>query len=415
MPSKFFPSKTRSYRVVQLLLFASVMALGLAFFANSVRAGNADTPLQLRTLGACEDSGELGILAIGLGTDGTSANNGTFNVTGLPADAVIQEVWLYWNGADTGDVPEDNPALFNPSLHDGDPIVKLNGIQVASPTRIGGPSEWQPLRFAYAYRGDASAIVTGNGNYVLTQMNTLDTYNNGAELVIVYERPTLVRRYLGIAEGLDMAAGNNAPAAGPGTDPVIYQFVASASARTATVIVMVGGSGTVPGMQSAFWHESGSGAIPSGDIIGAGGATSVSNPFPGNLNQNSAGYWDSYTININIPAGATWLAVQAESKDTNSAELEWVGVMMSMPLACAAVGPTATPTSTRTSTPTRTPTVTNTPTNTPTATRTPTSTTTPTPTSTATATRTPTSTPTTSNTATPTPTATTTPTSTPTH
>ncbi|MDW8268792.1 MAG: hypothetical protein RMN24_06435, partial [Anaerolineae bacterium] len=193
------------------LLLRLVLALALAFsslalparYLPTVLAGDNDAPLQLRTAGTCQDAAGLGVLTFGLGLDGLTG--GVFNVSGLPSGATILEAWLYWNGSDTGNAPEDNPNLFNPGVHDGDPTVFLNGNQVANVTRIGGPAFWETSNFSYAYRADVSGIVTGNGVYTLTGINSLDNYVNGAELVLVYSSPARDPHYFGLAEGRDLA------------------------------------------------------------------------------------------------------------------------------------------------------------------------------------------------------------------
>ncbi|MCX7853800.1 MAG: carboxypeptidase regulatory-like domain-containing protein, partial [Caldilineales bacterium] len=329
------------------LLLRLVLALALAFsslalparYLPTVLAGDNDAPLQLRTAGTCQDAAGLGVLTFGLGLDGLTG--GVFNVSGLPSGATILEAWLYWNGSDTGNAPEDNPSLFNPGVHDGDPTVFLNGNQVANVTRIGGPAFWETSNFSYAYRADVSGIVTGNGVYTLTGINSLDNYVNGAELVIVYSSPARDPHYFGLAEGMDLAEGANGPASGPGTTAVVYQFNPAAVTRTATVTVFLGGAGFAPG-DNALWYETGTNAnlpsFPNPTIIGRPTATQVLNAFTGFNNQTTPlnGYWDSYTFSIPVPAGNTWLAVQVESKDhpTDPERLEWVGSAMEMPLAC---------------------------------------------------------------------------------
>ncbi|NOZ49531.1 MAG: hypothetical protein GXP37_05695 [Chloroflexi bacterium] len=358
----------------------SLALLFLPVALQRVHAGNADAPLQVRLLGQCADAAGLGILRFGLGTDATSVNNGTFAVSGIPVAATIAEVWLYWNGADTGSTPEDNPLLFNPSLHDGDPTLTLNGNSVPAPVRLGGPADWVPGRFAYAYKAEVSSIVTGNGNYVLGQMDNLDQYNNGAELVVLYRDAALAPTLIGLAEGLDLAVGNSAPVSGPGTQVVVYAFDADISARVADLNVFLGAAGVSAQNETALWTQTGTGTPPAGSIVLAVGATEVPNPFSGLGNQGYSGYWDSFSQTVTVPAGATWLAVQVESKDIDGPQLEWVGATIALSLAC--LGVTSTPTPTPTPLPTNTPTPSALSTNTPTPTPPPTKTSTPTPTAT---------------------------------
>lgn len=396
------------------IFFAGILFLLMSITLSLVQAGNADNPLQLRVLGQCTDSQGLGILRFGLGTDGTTVNNGTFTISGIPAGATIAEVWLYWNGADIGSTAEDDPTLFNPTLHDGDPTLTLNGIPVATPLRLGGPAEWEPARYAYAYKADVTDIVTGNGKYVLGYMDNLDVYNNGAELVVIYRDPTLPPQFVGLGEGLDLAMGNSAPTSGPGTQAVVYTFTADTATRLASLHVFLGGAGVTTQNETALWYQTGSGTPPTTSIINAPGAIEIANPFTGINNQSVSGYWDSISVTVALPLGSNWLAVQVESKDIDGPQLEWVGATVAFPLTCLAVTSTPTPTHTATATATPTPTATATDTPTPTPIDTPTATFTPTPTATLTPTPTPTDTPTSTSTPTATPTLTPTPTGTPT-
>jgi uncharacterized repeat protein (TIGR01451 family) len=316
-------------------VLVGVLALSMLLMALPVAwAGDSDSSLSVRSLGACTDTAGLGYRAFGLGTD--SLTGGTFNVTGIPVGATIAEAWLYWNGADTGNSPNDDPLTFNPATDDGDPTITLNGNQVPMTTssRIGGPAFWETARFSYAYASNVTSLVTGNGSYVLAGMNNLNVYNNGAELLVVYRDPALSPRYVGIAEGMDLAEGHGGPASGANTSPVVYQFNPAQVSRTADLTVFLGGAGSVPTGQSSLWYKVGSGAPPTTSNLWDVGGTEISNPFTGLVNQNSNGFWDSYATSVTIAADATWLAVQVESKDVNSDEIEWVGAVMNTPLAC---------------------------------------------------------------------------------
>ncbi|NUQ37982.1 MAG: hypothetical protein HUU23_09340 [Caldilineales bacterium] len=368
--------RTTLYLLLTFALLFSTVALP-AQHLPSVLAGDPDSPLQLREMGTCDDAvsrggpGGLGVLSFGLGIDDTrfDAYNGDFTVSGLPAGATIIEAWLYWNGSDTGNAPEDDPNLFIPnpgSPPDGDPTVTLQALpagaatQVSPLSRIGGPAFWNTSDFSYAYSADVSGIVTGNGSYRLAGVDNLDNYINGAELMIVYRDTTRDPYYLGIAEGLDLAEGNSGPSSGPGTKAVVYQFEPAQIARTAQVTVFLGGAGFSADGETSFWYRSDIAAnLPitptDTSIISDPLATEVPNPFDGFNNQAtpgtptgaSGGYWDSVTFNVAIPAGDSWLAVQVESQDTTPTldRIEWVGAVMNMPLACPAVQVTKTRTS----------------------------------------------------------------------
>ena len=355
-----FPSPSsvllrQGQRFIRILLALALVLSSLALpqqFLPRVFAGDNDSPLQTRLLGACDDPG-LGIAHVGVGLD--ALTGATFDTTGLiPAGSTIVEAWLYWNGADIGNAPEDDPNIFNSGFNDGDPTVTLNATQVVAPTRIGGPAFFATSDFSYAYRADISSIVnTSTTSYVLAGVDNLDVFNNGAELVIVYRNPARGPYFVAFGEGLDMAKGPSEPASGPGTKAVIWQFDPAKVARTADISVFLGGAGVATPEVTALWYLSGNDAklatlapITDTTIIGVSGASSLANPFDGLNNQNSNGFWDDTGASVAIPAGATFLAVQVESNTYAGADTrhQWIGALAEMPLAC----PTYTVTKTRT-------------------------------------------------------------------
>lgn len=318
-----------------LLLFFLVLSLG-----GGVRAGDADRSLQVRQMGSCADTAGLGIVQAGLGTD--QITGGTFTIAGIPAGAQIVEAWLYWNGADDSNNAHDEPATFNPAVHDGDPTVTLNGLQVPTPQRIGGPANWIGVQnvYAFAYRSDVRRIVTGNGAYVFDGMDNFfgeRGYNNGAQLVVVYRHSSLPPTLVGIGEGLDLAYGTNGPNVGPGTTTVFFQFAPGLVKRTATVSVFLGGA--MPENRTNLWYQTGSVMPPfpqTHRISGHPDAIRIADPFTGLNNQNGNGFWDSYGFTVQVPGDATWLGVQVESPNVAPyALLDWIGATFVMPLNCS--------------------------------------------------------------------------------
>ncbi len=328
----------RPLRTVLLLI---VLALPL-LAVQSAQAGDADRNLQVRTLGACTETAGRGVITAGLGTD--QLTGGTLTLAGIPANASIVEAWLYWNGDDDGNNVEDNPAAFNPAVNDGDPTITLNGVQVPNPHRLGGPANWIGVRnvYAYAYRANVASIVTGNGSYVVGGMDNFSGeqgYNNGVELLVIYQRPNTAPTYIGLGEGLDLAFGTNGPNVGPGTIAPIFRFEPGLNKRQAQVTIFLGGA--EPGNLILFWYQTGIDLPPFPETLRIAGnpeAVEVKNPFDGQHNQNGNGYWDSYTTSVTVPAGAAWLAVQVESKNAEPpqtyAALDWVGAVVEMPLSC---------------------------------------------------------------------------------
>ena len=206
------PNHARTKGLAALLLVLGLLA---GLLPGSVWAGDADRPLDVRTMGSCGDDEGLGLLTFGLGTD--QLTGGNFNVSGIPDGATVVNAWLYWNGADDGNNVNDDPGTFNPNVDDGDPTITLDGAQVPAPQRIGGPANWIGVMnvYAYAYRSDVTSIVTGNGVYVADGMDDFSSgdlgYNNGMELVVVYQQPGRAPALVGIGEGLDLAHGTGGP------------------------------------------------------------------------------------------------------------------------------------------------------------------------------------------------------------
>ncbi|MCO6449870.1 MAG: DUF3344 domain-containing protein [Caldilineales bacterium] len=321
---------------------ASVLALlavaALVWFAAPARAGDVDKDLQTRQYGSCSGEDGLGVMSVGLGLD--QITGAAFNVN-LPASATVAQAWLYWNGDDDGNNLEDDPNLFDPNLHDGDPTVTLDGAQVPNPERIGGPANWGGVQntYAYGYRSDVSSIVTGNGSYVFDGVDNFfgeQGYNNGAELVIIYSQASRAPHHVGIADGLDLAYGTNGPNVGPGTKAAMFNFEPGSGKRQANVSVFLGGAGL--GGKTALWYMTGS--VPpefpnNVQIAGKPGAVKLANVFTGLQNQNASGYWDSYDFSVTVPATAKWLAVQIISENEQPRPiLEWVGATMQMEMNC---------------------------------------------------------------------------------
>ncbi|MFZ1506391.1 MAG: DUF3344 domain-containing protein, partial [Anaerolineae bacterium] len=390
-----------------LLLLGLVLQPGVTSVGADREApiGIDDAPLQTaREWGTCFDQldGGYGVVASGIGLDGLTS--GTINIT-IPGN--VFKAYLYWNNATT---------LINGSNFN----VTLNSIPVTSDGDYFG--KWSSVLYAHAYWADVTALVTGPGasSYLISGV-TIGSYSNGAALVVVYKQTGRLPYHVWLNEGLDIARGHfGPPTLAAGTDPTefsgvdAYDQTPPGSARQALTWSVVGG--VQPTQGSGLWGQQGiTGTLPITSDLFITGTLIANNPYIA----NRGNYMDVYSTTITVPVTTTWQLLQAESKDTNSPDLEWIVQTFEIPLSGCASTPTPTPTPTltptNTPTPTRTPTPTNTPTNTPTPTPTPTDTPkppTPTPTPTDTPTPTPTNTPT--NTPTPTLTPTNTPTRTPT-
>ncbi len=371
------------------------LLLTLLPFVHSSFAGNPDVPLSEHDRFTCQSAGQpLALVAAGApfvvpGFTSTFS----LNVPGTPLKA-----YLYWSGSD------------DQSVDGGDNAVQLSidgtpHFVVASPLEQYGPSSWETpsLHFDYSYRVDVTSLLSsGLHTYQVSGVEGFNYGLYGAALVVVYRASSGTSQYIALAGGQDLAEGHASPAAGPGTLPVVFTFNASSVARTAHITTLVGG--ILPGQSNAIWIQAGSGVPPtfgyaSGndhDIYDTGTRVLTN----GLSTDSTTANWDVHGMDITVPAGASWLAVQVESvPSSQTPRLNWAAETLQMVDVC--VGGTATPTPsatvsapTPTSAATATPTIV--PTSTPTLTAQPTATFTPTPTHTATATPTivPTSTPT---------------------
>lgn len=247
----------------------------------------------------------------------------------------------------------------------------------------------------------------------------------GTGIIVVYGCAEFPLARVSVYAGLDWFFEGlpTEPYAGLFSDVFCLTFPASAQERTLNLDGIIGGqaNATAPFRPHRMYYITGSGTPPS----------TTQNPpepvlpslpgvqeFPPNTvwTSNLGQEWDHYQNTVTIPAGSTYLCLQAESR-TAGGILGISGDLLSpvftLPLDQAADTPTSTSTNTPTNTATNTPTATATNTATSTATDTPTNTATSTPTETPT--NTPTNTATSTATDTPTNTATSTPTGTPTE
>ncbi|NOZ71341.1 MAG: DUF11 domain-containing protein [Chloroflexi bacterium] len=318
--SSFAMLKTRPVRLVAMMLISVLIAL-LALYAiisPAVLAGDADKPLEAVMYGSCQDTSGLGVLMAGTGLDGFGVMSGTVSID-VPGTVI--SAWVYYNGSDDDSEGADDSVIFN-----GTPL---------SGTLAGGAALWQLNQWSYVYEVDVTALVSsGPGTYTLDGVDVgvqsgFVTYANGWELVVLYADPTRQPYRVGIAQGLDLAAGHSGPASGPGINPVIFPFNPAAITRTAQLISSAGG--VFPGQGTAIWYEIGYGTPPITTTDIYTGNLLADDPFQA----NDGNYWDTYTATIDIPPNATYVVVQTESKDdVTPANLEWVLQSIEFPDAC---------------------------------------------------------------------------------
>jgi hypothetical protein len=159
-------SVVRSVALLLLLLLQSSMAP-----PADASLGGALSPFQTLTL----QGGRASVVAQGVsGRDGTPDTSATLTLETLPAGAVIEHAWLYWQ---TTTAP--------------DPDLVFAGTPVTG-TQIGSASECS--RPAFTFRADVTALVPGGGDYVVTGFASTDVTNaldtDGVALVVIWRVPT---------------------------------------------------------------------------------------------------------------------------------------------------------------------------------------------------------------------------------
>lgn len=270
--------------------------------------GIDDAPLQTaREWGTCQDQldGGYGVVASGVGLDGVTS--GTININ-IPGN--VFKAYLYWNNADN----QRNGTNYN---------ITFNGSPVVADGDYSG--KWSSVLYSHAYWADVSTLVTGPGaaSYPISGV-AIGSYSNGAALVVIYKQTGRLPYHVWLNEGLDIARGHfGPPTLAAGTDPTeflgvdAYDLTVPGSARQARTWSVVGG--VQPAQGSALWGLQGiTGTVPITADLFVTGTLIADNPFIA----NRGNYMDVYSTTITVPVTTTWQLIQAESKQTNSPDLE---------------------------------------------------------------------------------------------
>lgn len=120
-----------------------------------------------------------GVATAGVGLsgrfDGIRNMSGTLTLTDVPTGASIERAWLYWS---TWLAPDNDPTFAGQAL---------TGVQIGASADTG----WGVGETSYAFRADVTALITGNGSYLIEglQSSPLNGDANGAGLLVVYADP----------------------------------------------------------------------------------------------------------------------------------------------------------------------------------------------------------------------------------
>jgi hypothetical protein len=238
----------------------------------------------------------------------------------VPAGATVEQVLLYWEGQSREPDPGDN-------------TIVIEGTEVTG-TTIGGPTRFFKWSTSWvrstSFRADITGLdlVHAGVNSLSVGGLTFDFRNNGAGIVVIYDDGT--ESSIQARDGIDLAyAGFAAPR--KATVPQTFSFPAESAARTAHLTLMV--SSVEPDRPNAV------------EISVDGVTTTLVNPF-GDLQGPE---WDTKTIPVDLPPGATTVSVEVLSRSDGTgrqpASISWTGAFLSVPGAPVGCPPVPTVTS----------------------------------------------------------------------
>ena len=254
-----------------------------------------------------------GIITAGIGLN---TQPGTINVA-VPADATVEQVLLYWEGG----------APIDPTLTSN---ISLFGFPVAGQEIGTAPF---PVSNAQktTFRADITnlgLIVPGDNSLLITAVDGLTNVVDGASVVVIINDNSGSSSDIQIRDGQDFAFSGLSVPPGPleglVTVPQTFSFAPESGPRTAKLVLIVGSVQT-PRETSLELTINGSTIAPI--------TTTISDPF----GDNNGPEWHTFEMDVNIPAGAETLTVQAFSRDDNPGEgadfpasLSWVGATFSL-------------------------------------------------------------------------------------
>ncbi len=282
--------------LIILLALLSVVVFSTALADGTETLGPPSVPIA---------SGS-GFVAAGIGLD--SIQPGTINVN---VPGTVQQALLYWSGE----------FYTNGSATDA---ITVNGTGVVGDL-IGGPTYFYynfGSVFVAAYRADITALVASGPNSLQVSGLDFDSNDHGAGVLVIYDDGSGTSE-IDLRDGLDLAFfGFDEPL--QNTVPQTFNFTPAAVGRTAELVIFAGSVGT--NRPNTI------------DITVSGVTTTLVDP----LFSSDGQQWDTLTVPVSIPAGASSLTVQIYStpiSDPLGASLSWIGAGLSVPpVPLAAIG-----------------------------------------------------------------------------
>jgi hypothetical protein len=256
---------------------------------------------------------------IAAGGIGLFTQPGTLKVD-VPPGTTVKQVLLYWEGQSKQPDPGDN-------------TIVVNGTEITG-TTIGGPAFFfkaggvTPVD-STSFRADVTDkgfVAPGSNSLTVSGLN-FSYRNNGAGILVIYQDGSKTAT-IEARDGLDLAFVNF-PEPRKTTVPQTFTFPAAGNARTANLMLMA--SSVAKDRPHAV------------KLTVNGTTTTLVNPF-GDLQGPE---WDTKSIPVDIPPGATEVTVQLLSQDDGTgrlpASIAWVNAFLSVPTGCPVV-PTIEPT-----------------------------------------------------------------------
>ena len=240
-----------------------------------------------------------GILAAGTGL---LTQPGTINIP-IPPGVTIKQVLLYWEG------------IKNP-----DDTIIVNGTTITGILIGTGHSD------RFCYRADITGeglVNPGSNNSLLVNGLTFDTNNGAGVLVIIDDGFNAAE--IDLRDGDDFAY---ASAPGPDFNTTVAQtffFTPEDVDRTATLSMF---------FSSVSGTASGGGFRPTAIEVTVGGVKTIYNDLLDSVDGNE---WDTVSLSVDIPIGASSLTVQALSVDNpggetgDPASFSWLAAALSVP------------------------------------------------------------------------------------
>lgn len=294
----------RTYRITALLVVVSLLLIVITLIAAADGTETLGPPSITIASGS-------GLVAAGVGMESQPA---ILNVE-VPEDAVVQQVLLYWGGGN-----------INPPT--GDDTISVDGFSVTG-TLIGGPAYFfsaggEDYNFT-AYRADITDLaLIGAGDNVMELNDLVLTEQDGAGVIVIYDDGDDAT--IALRDGIDLAY-LLFPEPRRTTVPQTFAFEASANPRVAEIAIL---AGSVEADRPNVIR------ITVGEDV---------TEYVDLLNSIDGPDWDTITVPIDVPAGATELTVEVQSIDDDTdrrpASLFWAaGAMAIQPPALGAIGDT---------------------------------------------------------------------------